>query len=68
MSQKAVELYIPIERLLVFNQNHVECMVYQLEKFLIYEKHLPILLHYSLIRETNEKKEFFLCREITSQY
>lgn len=42
MSLKAEELYIPIERLLVFNQNHVECRVYQLEKFLIYEKHLQI--------------------------
>ncbi len=45
---------MPIERLLVFNQNHVESRVYQLEKFLIYEKYLQILVHYSLIRETNE--------------
>lgn len=52
MSLKAEELYIPIERLLVFNQNHVECRVYQLKMFLIYEKHLQFLANYTIIRET----------------
>jgi hypothetical protein len=66
--RKTEELYIPIGRLPVFNQNHLEYWVYQIEKFLIYEKYLQILVHYSHIRETNEKEEFFLCRKITSHF
>lgn len=41
----------------------MECRVYQLEKFLIYEKYLQILVHDSPIRETNEKEEFFFSVE-----